>query len=62
MKANTLFFQSDQVDEADALCGSWIKKTSEIKLYYTKWVEIFERFSYDMVHFTQKGRLCRGDQ
>lgn len=49
MKVSTLFFQSDRMDETDALCAEWIKKTGEMKTYYGKWVDVFERFANDLV-------------
>lgn len=49
MKASSLFFQADRLDDADEMVAEWIKKTTEMKTYYGKWVEVFEKFSLDLV-------------
>lgn len=59
MKASSVFFQSDRLDETEAICTDWIKKATEMKIYYSKWVEIFEKFSNDLVICSKAGHFFR---
>lgn len=50
MKENKLFFQSDQLDKAETLCGTWIKDTTELKQFYTQWISVLAAFSIELVN------------